>query len=345
MDLRRILPCLHQAKLRAMFQGLKELRAAKGRTLLITVTVGLIAVLVTFLSALTAGLGHQSVSALKNLAGDDDLILADSGSTTLSASTLTPEVTADLEDAGATPLWQIRDRMADTPVMILNSPDLGPGEISLPSEIAATALPDNNISSMVGSVVETDNNLYLDHLPVMMVSTTDIRDLAEARNIPGPAGAFLPGSEVDELPPGTLALTGADRWTASASYQGEQMSLNLMIVMLYVISGLVLGAFFTVWTIQRLRGIAVSSALGAARRVLVADALGQAIIVLAMGITAGALLTVAAALAASDTLPVVISSTTIVYPCLILAASGLAGAAFSLKPVLSVSPRTALVNA
>lgn len=345
MDLGRILPCLRQAKLRAMFQGLKELRAAKGRTLLITVTVGLIAVLVTFLSALTAGLGHQSVSALKDLAGTDDLILADSGSTTLSASTLTPGVTADLENAGATPLWQIRDRIADTPVMILNSPELKPGEISLPSEIDATTLLDSSISDMIGSVVETDSNLYLDHLPVMMVSTTDARNLAEVRNIPGPAGAFLPAADTDELPHGTVALAGSDRWTASASYQGEQMSLNLMIVMLYVISGLVLGAFFTVWTIQRLRGIAVSSALGAARRVLVADALGQAVIVLIMGITAGALLTVAAALAASGTLPVVISAATIVYPCLILAASGLAGAAVSLKPVLSVSPRAALVNA
>lgn len=81
-----------------MFQGLKELTAAKGRTLLITVTVGLIAVLVTFLSALTAGLGHQSVSALKYLAGDNELILADSGSTTLSASTLSDQAVAQLED-------------------------------------------------------------------------------------------------------------------------------------------------------------------------------------------------------------------------------------------------------
>lgn len=329
-----------------MFQGLRELRAAKGRTLLITTTVALIAVLVTFLSALTAGLGHQSVSALKELASDDNLILADSGSTTLSASTLTPGVTADLENAGATPLWQIRDRIADTPVMILNSPELHPGEVSLPAEILPETLPDSSLSDLNAEVVDTGNNLYLDHLPVMLISTTDAQNLAATRHVPGPAGAFLDTTaDADELTHGTVTLSGSDRWTASASYQGEQMSLNLMILMLYVISGLVLGAFFTVWTIQRLRGIAVSSALGAARRVLVADALGQAVIVLALGITAGALLTVVAALAASGTLPVVISAATIVYPCLILAASGLVGAAVSLRPVLSVSPRTALVNA
>ena len=39
---------------------------------MITVTVGLIAVMVTFLSALAAGLGHRSTSALDELLGPDD---------------------------------------------------------------------------------------------------------------------------------------------------------------------------------------------------------------------------------------------------------------------------------
>lgn len=331
-----------------MFQGLKELKAAKGRTLLITVTVGLIAVLVTFLSALTAGLGHQSVSALRELAGDDNLLLADSGSATLSASTLSKEMSADLAHSGATILWQVRDRIADTPVLLLNSPDLTPGEVSLPVEISTAQWAGSTPGHRAGTVINTDNDLYLDHLPVVLMSTADVADIASSRGIPGPAGAFLSQENSGDGRPsieGTVTLTGSERWNASASHQGEQTSLNLMIVMLYVISGLVLGAFFTVWTIQRLRGIAITSALGAARRVLVADALGQAVIVLALGIASGTLFTVAMAGLASDALPVVISPATTLYPALILAACGLAGAAVSLKPVLSVSPHAALVSA
>ncbi len=332
-------------RLEVMFQGLKELKAAKGRTLLITVTVGLIAVLVTFLSALTAGLSHQSVSGLRDLTGNSDLVLADTGSATLSASTLTPDITADLEGAGATMLWQVRERIADTPVIILNSPALSPGEVSLPREITVAALGGSALNQRVATITETDNDLYLDHLPVVLMSTTDVSGLAQARGVPGPTAAVLPPDSADAGIEGTIVLSGTERWSASASYQGEQLSLNLMIVMLYLISGLVLGAFFTVWTIQRLRSIAISSALGAARRVVIADALGQAVIVLVVGITVGSLLTIAVAGVAPDALPVVISLATTVYPALILAACGLAGAAVSLKPVLSVSPRTALINA
>lgn len=174
------------------------------------------------------------------------------------------------------------------------------------------------------------------------MNTSDLASLAQVRGVTGPAGAFA--SDV-ALPSDTVALSGSERWNASASYQGEQMSLNLMIVMLYVISALVLGAFFTVWTIQRLRGIAISSALGAARRVLIADALGQAIIVLGIGITAGTLITVISAFGMGDAMPVVISSSTTLFPALILAAAGLIGAAISLGPILRVEPRSALMNA
>ncbi|BAU96345.1 ABC transporter permease [Corynebacterium suranareeae] len=331
-----------------MFQGLKELTAAKGRTLLITVTVGLIAVLVTFLSALTAGLGHQSVSALKDLAGDRDLILADSGSTTLSASTLSDTAVAELDAEGADMLWQVRDRVGDTPVMLLNSPELSPGEISLPAEMDPTAATTQFHAT---SIVDTANDLYLDHLPVVLMNTSDLSHLAQIRGVQGPAGAFLDSSDSTDssdpeaLPADTIALSGSDRWNASASYEGEQMSLNLMVIMLYVISALVLGAFFTVWTIQRLRGIAISSALGAARRVLIADALGQAVIVLAIGIIVGTSITILSALGMGDAMPVVIDSSTTLLPALILAAAGLIGAAISLAPILRVEPRSALMTA
>ena len=325
-----------------MFQGLKELTAAKGRTLLITVTVGLIAVLVTFLSALTAGLSHQSVSALKDLAGEDNLVLADSGTTTLSASTLSDEAVSQLNAEGAQMLWQLRDRVGDTPVMLLNSPDLTPGEISLPADLNESSTADQFHAT---NVVDTPNNIYLDHLPVVLMNTDDLSHLAEIRGVQGPAGAFLSPDNSDALPEGTVALSGSERWNASASYQGEQLSLNLMIVMLYIISALVLGAFFTVWTIQRLRGIAISSALGAARRVLIADALGQAVIVLAIGITAGTLITVVSALGMGDAMPVVIDMSTTIIPALILAAAGIIGAAISLGPIMRVEPRSALMTA
>lgn len=315
-----------------MFQGIQELLHARGRTALITITVGLIAVMVTFLSSLTAGLAHQSVSALQELTGDRTVVLANTGTTTLSASQLEPG------SVDGQPLYQQRDRLDEDTIMIMNSPDVEAGTVSLNEDLAESTNTDSvSLGDSSFAVAEETNNLYLDHQPVALISTEDA-----AQMIPAPS-AYLTDEPVDV--DGTVSLTGSERWEASASYAGEQMSLNMMITMLYLISALVLGAFFTVWTIQRLRGIAISRALGAAQRVLVADALVQAVIVLAVGVTAGTALTVGLTALLPDALPVVVDASTTLVPALILAAAGLIGAATSLRPVLSVEPRAAMANA
>lgn len=62
---------------------------------------------------------------------------------------------------------------------------------------------------------------------------------------------------------GTKAQTVDEALGAIGSYQAENGSLQLMRGFLFVISALVIGAFFTVWTIQRSGDIAVLKALGA----------------------------------------------------------------------------------
>lgn len=118
-----------------------------------------------------------------------------------------------------------------------------------------------------------------------------------------------------------------------------------MINLLYVISALVLGAFFMVWTMQRLRGVAISSALGASRTVLVADSLGQALLVLLVGIAAGVGITGGMGMLLGGTLPVVLSASTLLQPAVFLLVAGVAGSALSLRPVLKVSPRSAMATA
>ncbi len=61
-----------------------------------------------------------------------------------------------------------------------------------------------------------------------------------------------------------------------------------MQTMLMIVSALVVGAFFTVWTIQRGQDLAVLKAVGASTRYLLQDALGQSSIVLVLGSGLGA---------------------------------------------------------
>lgn len=320
-----------------MFQGIRELRSAKGRTALITITVGMITIMVTFLSSLAAGLSFESVSALQARFNSDAtqskqaLLLQDSGTSSLASSRLTKDQLAAAEKAGGEALYMARDKVGSSTVVLLSDQEVKPGTVEVPEGMRAdaeNAMPNKKI-------VTTSEEVFLDHQPVLSVNPADVK------NNPAASTAALV-SEDFNAPEGTVKLTGKDRWNASASYQGEQTSLNMMVVLLYVISALVLGAFFTVWTMQRLRGVAISSALGASRRVLVGDSLGQAFVILAGGIIAGVLVTFVAGSALASAMPITLSAATLAQPALILAIAGLLGAAISIRPVLKVSPRTAL---
>ena len=111
--------------------------------------------------------------------------------------------------------------------------------------------------------------------------------------------------------------------------------------MLFVISALVIGAFFTVWTVQRIPDIAVLKALGASTGSLVRDALGQAALVLVVGAAIGTAIT---ALVGGflGGIPFVLTTATTLLPAAAIIALGLIGAALALRFLVTTDPLTAL---
>ena len=89
----------------------------------------------------------------------------------------------------------------------------------------------------------------------------------------------------------TMTMTLTEAFNASPGYEAETLTLSMIQVFLYAICALVVGAFFTVWTIQRSHDIAVLRAVGASSRYLLRDSLAQAAIMLigftAVGVAAG----------------------------------------------------------
>lgn len=291
-----------------MFQGIRELRVSRGKTALIITTVLLITAMVTLLSSLSAGLSYQSASALEHKVGNDrQLVLNDSGGTVnLSTGSLTDAQVSEVESRGGEVVTMARSKDAEGQAFI--------------------AMSDNGH--------KPSEDLYLEHQPIHWMST------AEVENLPG-ASAFGVVAEDAEPIDGAVMLQGKDALEASASYKGEQSSLNLMIVLLYVISALVLGAFFTVWTMQRLRGVAITVALGGTRSSILSDAVGQALVVLFVGIAAGTLLTVGVG-GFMEGIPMDVTANTTLVPAAILLAAGLLGAGLSIIPVMKVDPRKAM---
>ncbi|MEV0260027.1 ABC transporter permease [Streptomyces sp. NPDC050617] len=132
------------------------------------------------------------------------------------------------------------------------------------------------------------------------------------------------------------ALAGID------GYSAEHGTLQLIQGFLFAVSALVVGAFFTVWTVQRKPDIAVLKAVGASSGYLVRDALAQALIVLVAGAALGGTAGVAGGALAAASVPFELGAATVAVPVLAMVALGLAGSALAVRRITSVDPLTAL---
>lgn len=355
-----------------MFVGWKDLRFAKGRFALLGTVITLMTLLTVLLSGLTAGLGRGSTSAITGLPADHLAFAAPAHGSSVSFTQSTVhqrQWTAWSKVAGVTsasPLGIATANAAtgggDTAVVSAFGVQPGstlapdPGRIATGQAVlsagaakALSAHPGQTIT-MAGATVRVAavaGDASYSHTPVIWTSLADWQKLA-----PGTQGehATVIALTTDghanlaaaDQRLGTDTVTKGGSLGAIGSYTAENGSLQLMRAFLFVISALVTGAFFTVWTIQRAGDIAVLNALGATTRYLLRDALGQALVLLVAGTLAGAGLAAGIGAIAAGTVPFVLTASTVVVPALIMVALGALGAGLSVRRVTSVDPLTAL---
>lgn len=141
----------------------------------------------------------------------------------------------------------------------------------------------------------------------------------------------------------TVSTTLAEAFDASPGYTAEMMTMTMIQVFLYAIAALVVGAFFTLWTVQRTRELAVMRAMGASTRFLMGDGLMQAIIVLTLAVTVGAAIGAGVgALLVGTGMPFALLPGPIVGGALLLVVLGLIGAGLATVRIAAVDPLTAL---
>lgn len=359
-----------------MFVAWRDLRFAKGRFALMGSVVVLITLLVGLLSGLTAGLARENVSAVTGLDADHLAFAAPRGDQSVSFTNSTVREDDWRAWAGrpgieaAQPLG-IRtlnatapgDRTAPVsafgvePDGTLAPEGIGPGRVVL-SEKAAEKLgaaPGDRIAlgRAEREVAAVAGDASYSHTPVVWTTLDDWQQIGH--DGAGPAeqatvialttasGADLAaGDEAAE----TRTLSLDDSLTAIGSYQAENGSLQLMRGFLFAISALVIGAFFTVWTIQRSGDIAVLKALGASTPYLLRDALGQAVVMLVLGTGLGtALAAGAGVLIGGGPVPFVLDAATVLVPAVVMITLGALGAALSIRRITAVDPLTALGSA
>ncbi|MEU3279133.1 ABC transporter permease [Streptomyces antibioticus] len=358
-----------------MFVAWRDLKFAKGRFALMGTVIVLITLLVGLLSGLTAGLGRQNTSAITHLPADKIAFQAPVGGRGLSysSSTVTAPQWKKWSEApgveGAEPLGITTTRAT--------AGDRSTGVSAFGVEPGSRLAPDSEKitgSAVVLSVAAADDlgvkagdslilagrqlevaavhgDAHFSHTPVIWTSLDTWRKTAPPSGTDGGPTATVIAlnttSEADvaatDRVAGTRTVSTEDSLSAIGSYTSENGSLQLMRGFLFAISALVIGAFFTVWTIQRGGDLAVLKALGASTADLLKDALGQALVLLVGGtlIGTGVAAAVGALVSGSD-VPFLLTPATVLIPAVVIILLGALGAALSIRRITSVDPLTAL---
>lgn len=351
-----------------MFLALRDLSFARGRFGLMAGVIGLITVLVVLLSGLTAGLSNQSVSAITSLPANRLSFAEPANGQDVSFNRSrvdSRQVEAVASQHGvraATPLG-----VAPTGLEVgghevqVSAFGVEPGGFLAPVglsgdsvTVSAALASDRGIA--VGDTVRIGGHAYavgatkddssFNHLPVVWIPLHAWQELEPGAG----ATATVVAAQTDDTFDAAALDADAGLWTtdlggalaAVGSYSAENGSLALMRGLLLVVSALVVGAFFTVWTMQRSPDLAVLKAIGASTAYLMRDALAQALVVLLLGGGVGTLVAAGLGWFASDVVPFVVSWDTTVVPFGGLLAVGLLGAAASLRQIATVDPLTAL---
>ncbi|MGW4186250.1 ABC transporter permease [Streptomyces albidoflavus] len=171
-------------------------------------------------------------------------------------------------------------------------------------------------------------------------------DLPEAASRQATAVALTLKAGTDvaavEKATGTRADTKETTFDASPGYTAESSTMALIKGFLYAISALVVGAFFTVWTVQRKPEIALLKALGAPTGYILRDALIQVVAVLVAATALGTAVGLALGSAMIGKAPFSLSAPAIATSSGLLIALGTVGAVVAVRRITAVDPLTAL---
>ena len=360
-----------------VFVAWRDLKFAKGRFALMGTVIVLITLMVGLLSGLTAGLGRQNTSAITGLPADRIAFQAPrGGGLSYADSTVTERQWRQWSEAPgverAEPLGitttkaTAGDRSGGVSAFgVRPGSRLAPDGASIDDRAAVlstTAADDLGVRTgdsftLAGQrlrVAAVSGDASFSHTPVVWTSLDVWRKAAPpAGGADGPTATVIAlntTSEADvtalDEQAGTRTVTTDDSLSAIGSYTSENGSLQLMRGFLFAISALVIGAFFTVWTIQRSGDVAVLKALGASTAGLLKDALGQALVLLVGGTAIGTGVAAAlGALVAGSAVPFLLTPATVLLPAAVMVLLGALGAALSTRRITSVDPLTALGSA
>jgi putative ABC transport system permease protein len=367
--------CPHPLRRPNVFVALRDLRRGLRRFVLLGVVVALVAFLSTVLSGLATGLVTDGISGLRALPAER-LAFESGAQATFSRSTQGPDeldAYSSRDGVEATPLGAsfVNAAAVDggpsldlalfgvTPDSVLvtrphaRAARAGKPGMELDRDVEDEGVEVGDRYEIGGSGVElpvlgfTATGTY-GHAPIAFVPLETWQRIQYGDR---PAGRFsavaLRGDSAAIGRAGAEAkvdvLTKSEAYAGSPGYSAETTTMTLIRSFLLVISALVVGAFFTVLTVQRTRQIGLLKAMGASNAYIARDSVGQMTVLVAAATAVGvAVGSGAVALLSGGDAPVELSPRSIATVAVLLVVSGIVGSLAAVRRITQVEPAIAL---
>jgi putative ABC transport system permease protein len=359
-----------------MFLALRELSFARGRFALMGSVISLVAVLTALLSGLATGLVDDGISGLRALPVSH-LGFQQGADSTFSRSTVDGGSVAALGDVpgastepfGLTLVNATTNRDQNVDLALMGVADGGfiaaqvfpEGAPSPRGAVVSQGLIDAGVQ--IGDTLAVDRStVTLDvvgaapqatygHVDAVYVNLADWQEVSHLDPTDDPlvaSAVAVQGGDPAALQragaaAGLDVVTRTEAYAGSPGYSAETSTMSLIRGFLYLISAMILGSFFTVWTIQRRSEIGLQKALGASTGAVLRDALGQVLIVLTVATALGAAVGFGLGkLIEGGDVPFALDLGTVTSAAVILIVSGTIGMLVGIRKVTSVDPIIAL---
>lgn len=363
-----------------MFLALRDLRVQRGRFVLVGAVIALVAVLSTIVSGLATGLVDDGISGLRSLPLTH-LAFQPGAKASFSRSILTEVNLGPWEDAAAGDGFDVSPlgvsffnaRSAEGTSLDMALFGVPPDSFLIPDERGRDALagePGLVLSEEFRSLGISEGDMITvsgiertlpvvgftfagsyGHVDIAFTSLQTWQELVYGDTVHDRFSAVaIRATDTTDFPAvntaaGTETRTKTQAYAGSPGYSAETATINLIRGFLLVISALIVGAFFTVWTVQRSRQIGLLKALGASNVYVIRDALGQLALVLTAATLIGTMAGVGMGSLIGGGIPFALRTRSVALSVVALIVIGMAGSLVALRKVTSVDPIIALAPA
>lgn len=334
----------------------KEIRKSKAKFIILGSIIFLVSFLTFIISGLSNGLSQDNAALIKDLP-NGQFYMNDEANETYNLSkideNLQDKAINNQKDAAALSIQMGFVNDADDKqhsVAFVTSTDsklfekVGEGEIILDSSLeedginVGDTITNNQFSGEFKVKGFVDQKKY-SHAPVAYINMENYKEIYGVEDM---QLVFVPGNDKEHAIDGLQSFSNKEFLNTIPSYSAEQMSLNMIVWFLVVISGMLFAIFFYMMNVQKIGLYGILKALGVKTSQLFGMMWSQMLFITAIALTLSVALSQAFTMIAPEGMPFSLTLQTTVQLSLIFVVIGFVGATLSGIQIKKVEPLQAI---